>query len=179
MKLIFIIHATSWCDKDSIAKDGIIEILANEKFHHVIEVIHSRDDIYEKRYLLHDGIIFKHQEISPVNFFKNKLFKDIFPLADEVTIVGGTFNKTGGGCFNVAFDYLINYYSKKNKQVKINILSNCLYNSDHQDFSDKFIFEQYLKDLVWKLCKSSIGFNLIYNDIKIINNDALITIEVK
>lgn len=161
------------------AKDGILKLLSNEKFDNIIEVIQSRIDIYDKRYLSHDGIIFKHYEISPVNFLKNKLFYDLFTLVDEVTIVGGTFNTTVGGCFNVAFDYLVNYYLKYNRKVTINILSNCVYNSDQQDFSDKFLFEQHLKDLIWKLSKSKICYNFIYNDIRIINKKALISIQIK
>jgi len=179
MKLLFIVHATSWSDKEIMAKEGIKNVLTNEKFDNIIEVIQSREDIYEKRYLTHNGIIYKHPDISPVNFFKDKLFNNLFPLVDEVTIVGGTFNTTGGGCFNVAFDFLINYYVKNKKTTKINIIPNCIYNSDHQIFSDELIFEQCLKDLIWKLNKSNISFSFIYNDIKIINKDALIKIKVE
>ncbi|MFQ6042859.1 MAG: hypothetical protein ACE5PV_18530, partial [Candidatus Poribacteria bacterium] len=145
----------------------------------IIEVIQSRPDIRSARYLSHKGLIFEHDEITPVSFFREKLFGEspLFPVADAITLVGGVFNSTGGGCLNAAFDYLIRYQQRIDHPCAITIPVWATYQASgelaFQDIRDncqyQYQVEQVTKDLVWKMLIAKISFELI------VDNDELIT----
>ncbi len=180
MKLLLIIHATSWSDKYQQAKNGIDEIITSCN-HEVIEIIQARKDIYDKRYLTHQGKIYTHDEISPVNFIKHQLFGDrpLIPnVVEEIILCGGVFNTTGGGCFNVLFDYLVNYLVKNNIHCNIIIPLNCLYYESKVDINDSKQVIQYIKDLICKLTLNNADFNLYYDRYKTESKHPLINVYV-
>ena len=179
MKVLFIVHATAWSDKQCVAKRPIQHLISHQHFDQIIEVIQSRTDIRGARYLNHRGLVFEHDEITPVPFSREKLFGEepLFPVANAITLVGGVFNSTGGGCLNVAFDYLIRYQQRIGNPCMITIPIWATYRASgepaFQDFRDncqyQYQVEQVMKDLVWKMLIAKISFELI------VDNDEPIT----
>lgn len=174
MKVLFIVHATAWSDKKCTAKSSIQHLISHEHFDQIIEVIQSRTDIRSARYLNHGGLVLEHDEVTPVPFFREKLFGEqpLFPVADEITLVGGVLNSTGGGCLNVAFDYLIRYQQRIGNSCTITIPIQATYRADgepaFQDFRDncqyQYQVEQFMKELVWKMLTAKISFELIMDN---------------
>ena len=122
MNVLFIVHATAWSDKESIAKEPIQRLISEGRFDQIIEIIQSRPDIKDQRYLSHDGLVLEHDEISPVPFLANTLFGEnpVFPAADSVAVVGGWFN-AGEGCLNVAFEHMVRYYQRIGGHCEITV----------------------------------------------------------
>lgn len=174
MDVLFIVHATAWCDKGCVARDPIQSLISTEQFDQIIEVIPSRPDVRDARYLDHPGLLIEHEGISPVQFFKVELFgeKAVFPIADEITLVGGVFNPTGGGCFNVAFDHLIRYQRRLDHPCTINIPIRATYQANKKPCPknvDRHVYymgqvEQLIKDLVWKMLVARVSFEFTVDD---------------
>lgn len=164
LKVLFIVHETAWSDKSSAAKNGTQKLIDEGQYDEIIEIIQSRQDIYERRYLKHNGKIYKHESISPTSFLSDVLFggQPIFPLnADEITLVGGCVNSTGGGCLNEAFEYLIKYLHTFNKKCTINLPFHCTYQAGMDgSWKERFDMEQVVKDLTWKMLIKSIDFTV-------------------
>ena len=92
MSVLFIVHATAWCDKTCAAKEPIQQLITSGRFDRILEVIPSRQDIRTGRYLQHDGPLLEHEEVTPVPFFRDRLFgaNSLFPAADRVTWSGAS-----------------------------------------------------------------------------------------
>lgn len=169
-----------------MAKSHIQLLASSEQFDQVIEVIQSRQDIYSQRYIEHDGQILQHSDVSPVPFFQQELFTSNhrFPLADEVVLVGGVLNSTGGGCLNVAFDFLIRYYALIGHRSKVTVPIFATYSpSDVPTWDQDFPFwvHQAAKDLSWKLLSARIPFEVSIGDESLpmgSGDTPLITLEV-
>jgi len=130
LRVLFIVHATAWSDKESAAREPIQRLINEGTFDQIIEIIQSRPDIRGQRYLSHDGLVLEHDEISPVPFLRDRLFGDdpIFPPAKSVTLVGGWLN-AGEGCLNVAFEHMARCFVRIGRSCEITIPLSATYRS--------------------------------------------------
>lgn len=172
MQVLFIVHATAWSDKERSVSIPIQNLIAFGNFDRIVEIVQSRPDIVEGRYLSHEGQVLQHDEISPVPFFEEKLFgKDqLFPTANSVTLVGGVFNTTGGGCLNVAFDHLVKYQRRMERPCIVNIPIWATYQAGgEQGWEDGQQVKQVTKDLIWKLLTAEFSFSATLNDEELVS----------
>lgn len=172
MRTLFIVHATSWCDNACVAKVGIQQLIAEGEFDEIIEVASSHAPAAEGRYLDHGSKVFTHEGISPVAFLQDRLFgaNPLFPQSEDITLVGGVFNNTGGGCLNCAFDSLIRHQRNDGRCCTIRIPMAATYQAGEDgSWQDTLQVEQALKDLVWKLSIVGVPFAVAVNSQELIS----------
>lgn len=129
-KILMIMHATSWCDKTNKAKIKIQRLIDSDSYDVIIEFIPDRQDIFNKRYLTHNGIIVRHDEISPLPYLENHLstLLESIELSDNdvIHVAGGVYNDLGG-CLNYLHRYMCNYVNKTGVKLDIEILDDATY----------------------------------------------------
>ena len=168
MRVLFIVHATAWSDKASTAKPAIQRLISQGDFDQILEIVQSHFDIKSQRYVTHSGLVFEHEEISPVRFFSEELFGEnpLFPMADAVTLVGGVFNSSEG-CLNVAFEHMLHYYKGIGRPSEITIPISATYRAKGETWEDSFQVEQCVKDLAWRLLRAEMPFLITLDDVEI------------
>jgi hypothetical protein len=164
MKTLLIIHANSWSDKTCSAKPGIEQLIRSGDYDTIIEVASKHPEAYDGRYLVHHGTVLEHQGISPVSCFESDLFGEnaLFPIADEVTIAGGVFNATGGGCLNCAFDCLVKLQRRLGRACIVDVPISATYRAGGEAWDELSILE-VVKDIAWKMLVAGIPFVLAVN----------------
>jgi len=146
-----------------VAKSPIQWLISHEEFDRIIEIIQTRPDIRSGRYLTHTGTILEHKEITPVRFLRERLFgaEPLFPEADEITLVGGVLNPTGGGCLNVAFGHMVRFCAHYERHCFIRIPVSATYGAGgHRVEAERDMLRQVVEDLVAKLRCTSAPFTL-------------------
>ena len=168
MRVLFIVHAISWSDKASLAAEPIAELIREPRWDAIIELVPSRADIRGTRYLAHHGIVFEHDNVSPVPFLAKKLFGQdpLFPRAHLVTLVGGVANATGGGCLNVAFDHLMRYQQRLKQSATVRLPLRAIYQAQGRRWCPADV-EGFTRDLVSKLSNHGVPFELLRDGVSL------------
>ena len=184
MRVLFIVHATSWCDKDRRAEPMVRQLISCGRFDQIIEVTSSEPEARGARYANHAGLVLEHGGVTPVPFFRDELFGEapLFPTADAVTLVGGVLNSGGGGCLNVAFDFLVKHQQRLVRACEITIPIWATYPAWKEPWwEDPWRVEQVIKDLVWKMLAAEIPFELVMDDAKPIGcgHDVLVRLRIR
>ncbi|MHB8997090.1 MAG: hypothetical protein ACYC63_17730 [Armatimonadota bacterium] len=144
-----------------------MRILKSGGFHRIVELVPARPDIQASRYLSHEGEVLEHVEISPVPFLCETLLspEPLIPAADNVVLVGGQLNSTGGGCLNVAFDHLVRYLSRQGTSSTIRLPMRAAYsNENSRGWRDPLWTQQVAEDLAQKMACAGIAFELSLDD---------------
>ena len=184
MQVLLIVHATAWSDKTCAAKAPIQQLIASGRFDQILEVIQVRPDIRAGRYLQHQGLLLEHAEVSPVPFFREQLFgaTPLFPVADHITLVGGVFNATGGGCLNEAFDFLIRSQHRRRQPTRLTLPLRATYREHGHRWSDQPMeVGQVIKDIAWKLLRAHVPFALRVDEEEPVTSgqEALVTVHIE